>query len=72
MLYKYKVSIERDEDGIFIVSVPSLQGCYSQGDTIDDALENIRDAIKLHIESRKAVNEPIPIEVALEEVEVVA
>ena len=72
MIYKYKVSVERDEDGKYIVSVPSLQGCYTQGDTIDEALENIRDAIRLHIDARRVVNEPIPLEVALEEVEVVA
>ena len=72
MIYKYKVSVERDEDGKYIVSVPTLQGCYTQGDTIDEALENIRDAIRLHIDARRAVNEPIPLEVALEEVEVVA
>ena len=72
MIYKYKVSVERDEDGKYIVSVPTLQGCYTQGDTIDEALENIKDAIRLHIDARRAVNEPIPLEVALEEVEVVA
>jgi len=72
MIYKYKVSVERDEDGKYIVSVPTLQGCYTQGDTIDEALENIRDAIRLHIDAWRAVKEPIPLEVALEEVEVVA
>jgi len=72
MIYKFKVIIEQDEDGIYIVSCPSLQGCYSQGDTIDEALENIKDAIRLHIEARKSLGESIPVEIALEEVEVSA
>ena len=72
MIYKFKVIIEQDEDGVYIVSCPSLQGCYSQGETIDEALENIKDAIRLHIEARKSLGEPIPVEIALEEVEVSA
>ena len=70
MIYRYKTVIEQDEDGKYIVSCPSLQGCYSQGDSIEEALENIKDAIKLHIEARRAMGEPIPVEVGLEEVEV--
>ncbi|MCD6506828.1 type II toxin-antitoxin system HicB family antitoxin [Candidatus Poribacteria bacterium] len=72
MIYKFKVIIEQDEDGVYIVSCPSLQGCYSQGETIDEALENIKDAIRLHIEARKSLGEPIPVEIALEEVKVSA
>jgi len=68
--YKYRIIIEQDEDGVYIASCPALKGCYSQGDTIEEAIENIKDAIKLHIEARKIVGEPIPIEVLIEEVEV--
>jgi predicted RNase H-like HicB family nuclease len=50
---KLSIFIEHDEDGYF-VSCPSLQGCYSQGETYVEALENIRDAIRLHIEDRIA------------------
>jgi len=70
--YKFTVVVERDEDGIYIASVPLLQGCYTQGETYEEALENIKDAIKLHIEARQALGEPIPIEVAIDEVRVVA
>lgn len=63
MKYKYRIIIEQDEDGVYIASCPALKGCYSQGDTIEEAIENIKDAIKLHIEARKIVGEPIPIEV---------
>ena len=47
--YTFPVVIEKDESGYFAMS-PALQGCYSQGDTYEEALENIKDAIRLHIE----------------------
>jgi len=50
--YTLPIIIERDEEG-FYVSCPLLQGCYSQGDTYDEALSNIRDAIRLHLEDRR-------------------
>lgn len=68
--YKFRVIIEQDEDSVYIISCPSLKGCYSQGDTIEEAIENIKDAIRLHIEAREAPGEPIPIEVLIDEVEV--
>jgi len=58
--YKFTIVIERDEDGLYIASVPLLQGCYTQGDSYKEALENIKDAIKLHIEARQAIGEPVP------------
>ncbi len=70
--YKFTVVVERDEDGLYIASVPLLQGCYTQGGTYEEALENIKDAIKLHIEARQSLGEPIPIEVAIDEVGIVA
>jgi len=53
------VVIERDKDGYFAFC-PELQGCYSQGDTYEEALENIRDAIHLHLEDRLESGEEIP------------
>ena len=41
------VIVEKDEDGYF-ASCPFLQGCYTQGDTYEEILENIKDAISLH------------------------
>ncbi len=70
--YKFTVLIEQDEDGLYVASVPLLQGCYTQGATYKEAIENIKDAIRLHIEARKALGEPVPIEVAIDEVRVVA
>ncbi len=50
--YTLPIIIERDAEA-FYVSCPPLQGCYSQGDTYDDALSNIKDAIRLHLEDRR-------------------
>lgn len=65
------IVIESDSDGYF-VSCPSLQGCYSQGETYEEAVENIKDAIRLHIEDRRASGEAIPaaVTVSLSTVEV--
>ena len=53
------VVIEKDEDGYFAYC-PQLQGCYTQGDTYEEAIMNIRDAITLHIEDRLADSDVIP------------
>ena len=46
--------IEKDEDGFYIVECPVLEGCYTQGKTIDEALRNIREVIKLVLEEKKS------------------
>ena len=48
-MMNFKVVIQQDEDNWYIATVPSLPGCISQGKTEDKALENIREAIELHI-----------------------
>ncbi len=48
---RYRVIIEQDEDGVFIVECPSLPGCISQGKTREEAIKNIGDAINGYIES---------------------
>lgn len=45
-----RVLIEQDEDGLFVVSAPSLPGCHTQGKTYEEALENIKKAISLCLE----------------------
>ena len=42
---RFNVTIDRDEDGIWVVECPAIPGCVTQGQTTDEALENIRDAI---------------------------
>jgi predicted RNase H-like HicB family nuclease len=53
----FKVFLEPDEDGGYVVVCPSLQGCYSQGETVDEALANIKEAIELCLEVEGAKNE---------------
>ncbi|VVB85313.1 HicB_like antitoxin of bacterial toxin-antitoxin system [uncultured archaeon] len=49
---RFKVVLEKDEEvGGYVVSCPSLPGCFSQGDTIEEALENIKEAIQACLES---------------------
>ncbi len=49
---RFKVVLEEDEEvGGFVVSCPSLPGCFSQGDSIEEALENIKEAIQACLES---------------------
>jgi predicted RNase H-like HicB family nuclease len=67
----FPIILEADADGYF-VSCPALQGCYSQGDTYEQAVMNIKDAIRLHIEDRLADGEEIPehVTISLSTVEV--
>lgn len=58
-VFRFSVVIEKDRDGYFAFS-PELQGCYAQGDTYEEALENIRDAIRIHVEDRLETGEEIP------------
>lgn len=58
----YTVILEKEEDGGYHAFCPILKGCHSQGDTYEEALANIQDAIKLYLESLKAHNEEIPVE----------
>jgi len=58
-VYKFSVVVEKDIDGYFAFC-PELQGCYTQGDTYEEALENIKDAIRLHIEDRIESGEEVP------------
>ncbi len=67
---KYRIIIEEDEDGMFVAECPTLPGCISQGKTRNEALTNIKDAIRGYLESLKKHNEPIPPSVYEEMVEV--
>ena len=50
---KFNVTIDRDEDGVWIIECPSIPGCVSQGETKDQALENIEDAITACLQVRR-------------------
>lgn len=58
----FNVTIERDEDGVWIAECPSIPGCVSQGETKDEAIENIKDAIKICLEVRAEKGLPLTIE----------
>jgi predicted RNase H-like HicB family nuclease len=45
--------IEKEEDGFYVVECPVLEGCYTQGKTIDEALQNIREVIEIALEEKE-------------------
>lgn len=51
---QFTIVIEKDEDGRYVAVCPALQECYTEGTTEKEAVENLEDAIKLHIEARRA------------------
>lgn len=59
-IYEFPTIIEKDEAGYFFAYTPSLQGCYTQGESLEEALKNIKEAIELHVEDRKNHAEKIP------------
>ena len=59
---KMMVTIDRDEDGVWIVECPAIPGCVSQGDTKEEALANLREAIALCMEVRAEQGLPLSIE----------
>ena len=69
----YNVIIEQDEDGIFVGRVPELRGCITQGDTLDELMKNMKEAIELYLEvqSETKSNEEQIRFVGIQQVEVV-
>jgi antitoxin HicB len=67
---KFRVAIEQDEDGKFIASCPTLPGCLSDGNTRDEALVNIKDAIEGYLTSVVKSGDPIPSPISEEVVDV--
>jgi predicted RNase H-like HicB family nuclease len=59
---KFNVTIDRDEDGVWIIECPSIPGCISQGATKEEALENIQDAISACLQVRAEMGWPLTIE----------
>jgi predicted RNase H-like HicB family nuclease len=57
---QYTVIVHNAEDGGYWVEVPSLPGCFSQGETIDEALSNVREAIEVHIQGLKDDGQDVP------------
>lgn len=72
--YSLQVIIEQDEDGIFVAECPALQGCYAQGKTYEEAIENIKDVITMCIEElkegKKKINLKYPEVIGIKSLEV--
>ncbi|MBI4443506.1 MAG: type II toxin-antitoxin system HicB family antitoxin [Acidobacteria bacterium] len=66
----YTVVLEREPDGGFVATVPALPGCVSQGDTREEVMANIREAIELYIEDCIETGDTVPTESGREYVEV--
>ena len=67
---KFNITLDRDEDGMWIAECPSIPGCVSQGHTKDEALSNVQEAIALCLEVR--AEKGLPLTVETRQVEVVA
>lgn len=67
---KFNVTIDRDEHGVWVVECPSIPGCVSQGQTKEEALENIRDAIVACLQVRAERGMPLTMETCQVEVSV--
>jgi predicted RNase H-like HicB family nuclease len=50
---KFPIIVEKDEDGFYVVECPVLEGCYSQGKTLDEALKNIQEVMSICLEEKK-------------------
>ena len=70
--YEFTVVVERDEDGRYVAICPALPGCYTEGETEEEAWEMIDDAIRLHVEHRLENGEPIYQEVKTAKVRIPA
>lgn len=68
-MMRYTVVLEKEADGGYVVTVPALPGCVSQGDS-RKALANIREAIQLYVDDCHAAGDPVPTEAGREIVEV--
>ncbi|MFH1836212.1 MAG: type II toxin-antitoxin system HicB family antitoxin [Methanobacteriota archaeon] len=67
--YQFTVLIEQDEDGVYVAKVPQLKGCYTQGKTVEQAIERVREAIDLCLEVEK--NDLVPTRfIGVQQVEV--
>lgn len=60
--HHFTVILEREEDGGYHAFCPALKGCHAQGETLDEALANIREAIEAYLESLRAHGEVPPVE----------
>jgi predicted RNase H-like HicB family nuclease len=70
LIMQFNISLDRDEDGMWIAECYSIPGCVSQGKSKEEAILNIKDAIKLCLEVRAELGYPLTVETR--QVEVIA
>ncbi len=58
----YRLLLRKEPEGGYTVTVPSLEGCVTYGESVEDGIQKAREAIELYIETLKEFNEPIPTE----------
>ena len=66
----FTVTLDRDENGVWVVECPSIPGCVSQGESREEALRNVREAIALCLEVRSERGMPLTVETRQVEVAV--
>lgn len=59
---KFPLTIDHDEDGVWVVECPSIPGCVNQGKTKDEAMKNVQEAIRLCLEVRAEEGLPLTVE----------
>jgi predicted RNase H-like HicB family nuclease len=72
---QFTVILERDEDGLYVASVPMLKGCHTQGKTLDQVMRRIREAVELWLEvhqDRREARLPVPEFVGIQQLEIPA
>jgi len=62
MIKEFTIVIEQDEDGIYVASVPELEGCHTQAKTLDELRDRIKEAIQLYLEIESDIIKEVPLE----------
>jgi predicted RNase H-like HicB family nuclease len=71
MKKEFTIVIEQDEEGIYVASVPELEGCHTQAKTLDELRERIKEAIQLYLEIESGIADEVPLAfVGIQKVEV--
>lgn len=71
MKKEFTIVIEQDEDGMYVASVPELEGCHTQAKTLDELRERIEEAIQLYLEVESDLIQEVPLNFAgIQKVEV--
>jgi len=59
---EYTVIMHRAEEGGYWAEIPALPGCYSQGETLEEVMENVKEAVESHVDALKQDNQVVPVE----------